>query len=154
MQSLAELYFAHPAWFWLALAALVLAVEVATGTGWLLWPSASAAVTSGVAALNLPFGLAGDIVVFAVLTIVSTLMARRFLPLSSDKGAPDVNDQTARLLGQSGIVVDGFVGGQGRVLVGGAEWPARSAGHEDLSKGARVTVESLDDGARLTVRAV
>ena len=40
------LYQAHPFGAWIALAAALLALEVATGSGWLLWPSASAAVTA------------------------------------------------------------------------------------------------------------
>jgi membrane protein implicated in regulation of membrane protease activity len=42
MHGLTLLYTTHPFWVWLAVAAIFLAVEVATGTGWLLWPAASA----------------------------------------------------------------------------------------------------------------
>lgn len=151
MAVLAGFDFSHPVWMWLALAALVLAVEIVTGTGWLLWPSVSAMVTGGIAALNPPFGWPGHIVVFAALTIISTLASRRFLPPLSTQG-PDVNDQSARLIGMSGSVVDDFVAGHGRVLVGGAEWVAQSADESPLIGGARVTVEAIEGGSRLTVR--
>ncbi len=38
--GLMSFYATHPFWVWLAVAAIFLAVEVATGTGWLLWPAA------------------------------------------------------------------------------------------------------------------
>ena len=44
-----EFYLLHPVWSWLTVAAILLAAEVATGTGWLLWPSASAAITAVIA---------------------------------------------------------------------------------------------------------
>ncbi|EJL25398.1 hypothetical protein PMI01_04370, partial [Caulobacter sp. AP07] len=41
MDGLMLFYMTHPFWVWLAVAAIFLAAEVATGTGWLLWPAAS-----------------------------------------------------------------------------------------------------------------
>ncbi len=153
MTLLAGFDFSHPVWLWLALAALILAVEIVTSTGWLLWPSVSAMVTGGISALDPPFGLGGQVVVFALLTIGSSLMARRFLPQTAPK-EPDLNDQTARLMGQSGTVVDDFSAGQGRVFVGGSEWPASSLDDQSLVKGARVSVEAVVDGAQLKVRGL
>jgi membrane protein implicated in regulation of membrane protease activity len=42
LAALAEILVAQPFWFWAGLAVALLAVEAATGTGWLLWPAASA----------------------------------------------------------------------------------------------------------------
>ena len=56
----------------MALAAAFLAVEMATGTGYLLWPAASAAVV-GVVAVFATLGAPIDILIFAGLTIASTL---------------------------------------------------------------------------------
>ena len=153
MAVLSGFDFSQPVWLWLALAALVLAIEIVTGTGWLLWPSVSAMVTGAIAALHPPFGVAGQVVVFSLLTIGSSLMARRFLPQTAPK-EPDLNDQTARLMGQSGTVVDDFSAGHGRVFVGGAEWPASSLDDQSLVKGARVSVEAVVDGAQLKVRGI
>ena len=153
MALLAGFDFSHPVWLWLALAALILAVEIVTSTGWLLWPSVSAMVTGGISALDPPFGLGGQVVVFAVLTIASTLASRRFLPPRSTEGL-DINDQTARLIGMVGTSVDDFVAGRGRVLVGGAEWVAQSIDEAPLIKGERVSVEAISDGSRLTVRPI
>ena len=46
MAALTEILAAQPFWFWAGLAAALLAVEAATGTGWLLWPASSAGVVA------------------------------------------------------------------------------------------------------------
>jgi membrane protein implicated in regulation of membrane protease activity len=51
-------------------------------------------------------------------------------------------------------VAKAFDKGHGRVLVGGAEWPAEADDQIALSLGAEVQVEALLDGGRLKVRGV
>ena len=99
MSPLAEFYLAHGFWFWLAVAGAVLAVEIAFGSGWLLWPAASAAVVAVVSLFTDSATL--EIGLFAVLTIVTTLGARRFWPRRT-QAAPDINDNVARLIGRQG----------------------------------------------------
>ncbi len=153
MEPLGAFYAAHPLWVWLAFAAVLLSIEVATGSGWLLWAAASAAATGLLTLLGLPLGLAGEIAVFAVLTLVSTLVSRRFF-----KGGPeqdsDINDQVHRLVGRSGEVARDFVRREGRVFVDGAEWSAESEDDAVLTAGLRVRVIGVTSGARLRVAAV
>ncbi len=42
MSDLSDFYLSHPLWIWAALGAGLLAIEVAAGSGWLLWPAAAA----------------------------------------------------------------------------------------------------------------
>ena len=42
MDGLTQLLASDPFWLWLVVGAVVLAVEVATGTGWLLWAAVAA----------------------------------------------------------------------------------------------------------------
>ncbi|HSS12379.1 MAG TPA: hypothetical protein VLL04_00700, partial [Rhizomicrobium sp.] len=79
----------HPFALWLAIGAVLLAVEVATGSGWLLWPAGSAAVM-GLLGLAYHFELNLQLVIFALLTIVTTLVGRRFFPRVAVGG--DIND--------------------------------------------------------------
>lgn len=140
----------QPFWLWAALAAALLAVEVATGSGWLLWASASAAVTGalvGLVELSLPTA----VLAFAVLTIVSTLLARRYLPRSVTASGQDINDNVGRVVGHQGSAVAAFSGGAGRVFVDGKEWAAELEGDDRLEAGARVEVTAVE-GARLRVR--
>jgi len=150
MTVFADLYIAHPAWIWAAVAAALLAVEVAAGSGWLLWPAASAGVVAIIEGFR-ETPLAAAVLIFAVLTIVSTLTARRYVPRRpSDAG--DINDNIARLIGHEGRVVAAFQAGAGRVFIDGKEWAAELEGGEALESGARVTVSGVA-GARLKVRA-
>ena len=150
MDLLASFHATHPFWVWLAVAAIFLAIEVATGSGWLLWPAASAAVV-GVISLVAPLGAPVEVALFALLTIATTVLARRFLKPVLDGDAPDLNDPLTRLLGRDGEVLAPFENGVGRVFVDGKEWQARLDG-EAPSPGQRIEVIALD-GATLTVRA-
>ncbi|MGA0608171.1 NfeD family protein [Phenylobacterium sp. VNQ135] len=150
MQTLADLYAAQPFWIWVALAAGLLAIEIMSGSGWLLWASASAAAVALATALG-DLSLAMAVLVFALLTIVSTLLARRYLPRSVAAGAGDINDNIERLVGRSGAAVQPFSGGAGRVLIDGKEWPAELEDGGAVDAGSRVEVTGIS-GVRLTVR--
>lgn len=151
MGALAELYAAHPFWAWMALAAVLLGVEMATGSGWLLWPAASAAAVAllaRLAGLDAPVAIS----VFAGLTILTTFVARRYLPHPLRPRGGDINDNIARLVGHEGRVVAGFQDHVGRVFIDGKEWAAELADGDHLEAGARVQVVGVN-GARLQVRS-
>jgi len=148
--DLVGLYLAHPFWWWVAAGVLLLAIEVATGTDQLLWPAASAGVVAVLEILNAPLPPGADFGLFAVLTIVSALLARRYLRRPA--AGPDVTDRALRLVGSQGEAVGAFHRGQGRVFVDGAEWAAEVEGEAVLGRGDRVEVVRLLDGGRLLVR--
>lgn len=148
-----DAYAAHAFWIWLGLAGALLAIEVAVGSGWLLWPSASAAAV-GVLALLISPSLPVALFVFAILTIASTLLARRYFPRSAIAGAGDINDNIGRLVGQQGLAAGPFADGRGRVLIDGKEWLAELDGGGALDAEARVTVLGVSDGSRLRVKPV
>lgn len=149
MDGVVDLYAAHGFWIWLAIGAAILAAEVATGSGWLLWPAASAAATALLTLVTQDTAL--EIGVFAGLTIVTSLLARRYWPRSSGESA-DINDNVGRLIGQTGRAASAFAGGDGRVLIDGKEWAAELDGGDSLSVGAEVEVTGLSGGSRLRVR--
>ena len=149
MDWLAELYRQQPFWVWLAVGAVILIAEVATGSGWLLWAAGSAAVVAYLGMLGLDLGLPGEIALFSVLTIASTFVGRRFIR-RHDK--PDINDNAERLIGREGLTTSAFIGGYGRVAVEGCEWAAELEDDEALPAGVRVEVSAMADGARLRVR--
>ena len=151
MELLTGLYANHPFWSWLALAAILLALEVVTGSGYLLWPSASAAVTAMLTGLGLKLPVA--VALFAGLTIVTTLVARRYLPKPFRPRGPDINDPSHRIVGHEGRAASAFAGGRGRVFVDGKEWAAELEGGDELAAGSGVKVTGLLTGARLKVKA-
>ncbi len=150
MDGLMSFYATHPFWVWLAVAAIFLAVEVATGTGWLLWPAASAALV-GVLTLAIQPGLPVELGLFAVLTIATTYFARRFLRPVLEANNADLNDPSLRLVGRDGEALDGFTNGKGRVFVDGKEWAAVASEGAAPTAGQKVSVVAVD-GAVLTVR--
>lgn len=133
-----------PFWVWIAIAALLVTAEVSTGSGWLLWPAGAAvvvAVLTAVADLGLPMELA----IFAVVTSVSALLGRRFLPKAL-MSTPDINDNVGRLVGHEGRMV-----GVDRVFIDGKDWAA--VADEALEAGQRVEVVAAQ-GSVLRVRAL
>lgn len=143
--------FADPFWVWIAAGAVLLAIEVATASGWLLWAAGCAAAVGLLTLLPIEMSEPVRIALFAILTMVSTLASRRLLPRRAEAG-DDINDRTAALIGKTGRAQGAFRDGSGRVLIDGAEWDAES---EDkvIADGARVRVEKVLGGARLSVRA-
>lgn len=151
MDAIYAFYLAHPFWVWLALGAILLAVEVMTGSGYLLWPAASAAVV-GLLTLGLGLGLPVELGAFAALTLVTTILARRYLPDPLKPTGPDINDTATRLVGHRGHAATNFEGRHGRVFVDGKEWAAELATGDPLLTGAEIKVVGVAGGALLKVQ--
>lgn len=151
MGDLFDLALANPFWVWAALGAGLLAAEMATGSGWLLWPAASAGAVA-VLTLVTPLSWLQQTLVFAVLTIVTTFVARRYFAARlGEPGGHDINDNVARLVGHRGKAVRAFAGRDGRVFIDGKEWAAELDEGEALADGASVEVTGVS-GSRLRVR--
>ncbi len=151
MGAIAGFYALQPFWLWLAVAAICLAIEVSTGTGWLLWPAASAFVI-GLIAQALHPGAVLEIGLFAILTIASTYLARRFLRPVLEPTGPDLNDPLKRLIGQRGQVLSTFEQGRGRVFVDGKDWAAET--EEPIPAISQEVVVIGLNGAVLKVRKI
>ncbi len=150
MDTLASVYYSQPMWIWAGLAAGLLAVEVLTGSGWLLWVAASAGLTAVVVALA-GTSLPTTVLIFAVLTLISTLGVRRYLPRGASTDGDDINDNVGRIVGHRGSSVSPFVGGMGRVSIDGKEWAAQLVEGDALAVGTSVEVTGVD-GSQLKVR--
>ena len=151
MTALADIYAAQPFWIWLAVGVLLLAVEAAFSTEWLLWPAVSAGIVAVLAALGLSLGFPVEVGVFATLTLISTLMSRRLIQRVNPSDSPDINDRDARLVGQRARVVEAFVGGRGRVFVSGAEWPAEIEGVAPIVGEDVIVERTLGSGLKVRV---
>ncbi len=151
MDAAEALVFAHPFWVWIAIGGAFLIGELATGSGWLLWPAGSAAIVAVTTAFT-RIGWPSEIVLFVVVGVIATYLGRRFLP-PVPKGARDINDPSPRLIGRSGEAATAFKGGLGRVFVDGKEWAAELEGGDELDEKAKVEVTEILGGARLKVRA-
>lgn len=151
---IADLYANYALWVWLALGGVLLATELVTGSGWLLWPAACAGVLALFTLTGIQIGPVGEIALFSVLTIATSILARRFTPSWSKPDGKDINDRTGDLVGLTGEAVSLFAGGYGRVMVDGTEWAAELDGAGDVGPGSKIKVLRVIDGAKLKVRAV
>jgi inner membrane protein len=114
-------------WLWLILGLVLLGIEVFFTTQWLLWSAASAGIVAVITLLHLAIGPVGQVALFLSLSLVCSLLSRRFM--KSVPETSDVNDSQARLIGQYATIISGFEPEQGtmrfgRVLIDGVEWPA------------------------------
>ena len=151
MHAIFDLYAAQAFWMWIGLAAILLGVETLTGSGYLLWPAGSAGIV-GVVAVGAHQGLPRDMVIFAVLTLVTTFVGRRYLRPAPTPPQGEFNDRGARLVGMTGQAVADFKDGHGRVFVDGAEWIAETDAGAAVAAGSRVEVSAVIGGGRLKVR--
>ena len=152
MDFIQNLYATQPFWIWLVIGVILLGIEAAASTEWLLWPAVSAGVVALISALFPTLGLGVEAGVFATLTVIATLASRTLIKRVNPAEEPDINDRDLRLVGERARVVEAFVDGRGRVFVSGSEWPAEIEGAAPLA-GESVVVESVS-GPRLRVRAI
>lgn len=139
-----------PHWFWLSLGVLLAAAEIVAPGFFLIWLGAAAIVT-GVIAWVVPLSMPMQLGIFALLSFVALYGARRWLkanPITSSD--PNLNDRTARLIGEVLTLVTAIENGRGRARVGDGEWPVRGP---DAPAGAKVRVTGADGGT-LLVEAV
>ena len=150
MDAVVALYESQPFWLWIALGCLILAIEAASGTEWLLWPAVSAGLVGVITLVAPDLGFVVELALFAILTLGISLASRRLIKRVNPE-EPDINDRNARLIGARAEVVQSFIDGRGRVFVSGSEWPADLEG-EAPPVGARVIVAAID-GPRLKVKS-
>ncbi len=147
MDQAEAFFFAHPFWAWIAIGGVFLIGELMTGSGWLLWPAAAAAVV-GVTSEFVDLGWPKEIVLFVVAALAFTYLGRRFLR-PAPKGHGDINDLSPRLIGQEGEAVGAFKQGIGRIFVDGKEWAAELDGGGDLPTKSKLEVVEILGGAKL-----
>jgi len=137
----------EPHWAWLAIGLLLALAEMAIPGVFLIW-MAGAALITGAVAWALPIGVPWQVVLFAVLAVVSVFLGRRYLAANPVVGAdPKMNDRGARSVGEMVVVTHAIDGGSGRVKLGDSEWLAKGP---DAEPGTRMRV-SGHDGAVLLV---
>ncbi len=115
-------------WWWVAAALALGTIEVLTFSFFLIWP-ALAALTVAILMWAFP-GLAGSwqIVVFAVLSILYTLIGRQWVMSRQQASSenPELNQRSAALIGRRAVVLDGFADGHtGNVEIDGTRWRAQ-----------------------------
>ncbi|USU05729.1 NfeD family protein [Sphingomonadaceae bacterium OTU29MARTA1] len=105
---------------------------------------AIAAGIVGVATLALPLPLEAQIAAFAVWSVVTVLIGKRWyvdFPVASSD--PQLNDRAARMIGQTVVVEVPIDADGGRVHIGDGSWPARGT---PAAAGTRVRIAEVRGG--------
>ena len=149
------LFFANQlvAWHWLAFGVVLLALEIATPTNYLLWPGI-AALLIGALKFLIP-GLDGvlSIFLFAVLAVASTVVWQRSGFGMATSAAPNnLNARMQTYLGRKGTAAGDFVAGRGAILLDDTRWSAAVVDGSEPRNGDMLQVTGAD-GTVLRVRA-
>lgn len=141
-------------WYWLAFGMGLMLVEVLVPGVLFLWLGA-AAILTGLLMLAVPdMTWEIQLVVFAVLSVVSVFVGRRYVyshPEPTDH--PTLNRRGENFIGQQYALDGATSGGHGRIKIGDSLWAvAISPQGTELAADARVTVVGVD-GSTLVVEA-
>jgi len=144
MESVQDFLWPVTIWHWLAVAAILFAIEMMLGTFDLLLISLSALVTAAWAALA-PGSLGAweiQLLVFFLSSAALILLGRTvFRGLrTGGPGEPSLNKRMERMRGARGSAATTFSAGRGRVRIGDTEWSAESQDGADIEIGQSVEV--------------
>lgn len=141
--------------WWLALAVLLLLLEMGSGTFFLLWLSAPAFVMAGLTWLAPGIAWQWQLTLFAFGGIAAVLGWRHFRPSVNVSARADdgqlLNQRGAALIGREFTLEQDLTDGQGRLRVGDSWWQAQA--HSDLTAGTKVRVIGVE-GATLRIEEV
>jgi membrane protein implicated in regulation of membrane protease activity len=128
-------------WSWLIFGIVLLVAELLLPGNFLVWVGIAGIITGG---LSLLFADSSwwiwqsQWIVFAVLSMISVFVGRRWLVRSNAASdEPTLNQRSASLIGRTANLIDPIVNGHGRVKIGDTVWMVNGP---DLPVGAKVRV--------------
>ena len=129
---------------WLALAAILIGLEMVMPTQYLIWPGIAAIVT-GLIAFVADVGWPAQLSIFGVLS-VALVVGSHYMPKTAAgaQKATTLNQRTDQLVGRTAVVADDFYNGHGAVTVGDTRWEAQSLDGSDLTAGTRVQIVAAE----------
>lgn len=150
MDTLLNLLVAIGPLHWMVLGLVLLIVEMATGTTYLLWPAVAAFVCALVALIFQTSWIA-EVALFAALIIVLTYFGHPLVKRWREEGAASgLNERSVTMIGKRGVVAN-FANGVGSVKIADTIW--RVVSEDALEAGQSVEVASIE-GVTLKVKRV
>ncbi len=141
MQDLMTFVLSLGGWLWFILALILILLESVLPGIHFIW-FGMAAIIVGFLALALDIDWQIQVFLFAILSVVTALLARRFLsPENTVTDEPSLNERGAYYVGRVVVVEEPIVNGRGRVRVGDSLWTASGP---DMATGARAKVTRVD----------
>jgi len=130
-----------PGWLWMIGGVLMLAAEIIAPGVFLVWIGIAAIVT-GLFALLFGIGVAGQLGLFALYSVLAVLVGRRVYAVKGiEHSDPSLNNPSFRLVGKRVLVVQPVDEDGGRVRVGDSEWSARGG---PAQPGERVRITGVE----------
>ncbi len=150
---MAALFESLSCWHWLALALLLLMVEMAGAGGYLLWAGMSAGVTALLLWLVPGLSWQMQLVVFSVGAVIMALgwwqyqqRRPRVVP------EPLLNQRSAQYVGRIFTLSDAIENGRGKIRVDDSFWEVSAA--QDMPVGTRVRITAVEHDQIFCVEAV
>jgi membrane protein implicated in regulation of membrane protease activity len=131
-------------WHWLIFGVLLMALEVLAPAMVLMWFGFGAIVTGITLWLFPGLGFAGQILMFALVSLVSVFGWRKshFREENIRSDTPDLNNRLLSHIGKEYVLTDAIINGRGTIRVGDTAWRVQS--DDDMPAGARVRVTGVD----------
>ena len=138
---------------WMMLGIVLLGVELATGTTYILWVAA-AAILLAVVTFILPISWTTQFIIFFILSVILLVLGHIYVRPKFKGGEPaDLNDRARTMVGEPVKAVADFEFGKGRVSHGDTQWAAALISGKEAKAGDQLRIVSVK-GATLQVEAV
>jgi membrane protein implicated in regulation of membrane protease activity len=130
-----------PGWLWLIGGVILLILEV-LAPGFFLVFIGAAAIAAGLFTVLFGLGIAGQLALFVLYTLLAVMLCRRFYATSNSASPiPFLNDPSRRLVGKVVTVVSPVDEHHGRVRLADGEWSAKGG---PAAIGERVRITGID----------
>ncbi len=139
-------------WHWLILGFLLMALEVVAPAMVLMWFGFGAILTGAVLWLVPSLPLGGQILIFAVVSLISVVGWRksRFREENIPTTNPELNNRLLSHLGKEYVLTQAIIDGRGAIRVGDTAWRVSGV---DMPSGTKVRITGVD-GVMFTVEKV
>jgi membrane protein implicated in regulation of membrane protease activity len=154
MEYLNDLVSGENGWGWMALAAILFALDVLAPGFYLVWFAGAAGVV-GMLLFAVPLANPWPLVVFCGASLVALLLGRALWGSHRERESdrPLLNQRGRQLVGHTFLLSDPIQGGRGRIKVGDTVWavsgpnlPAGQLVRVKSAEGMLLTVEAADNG--------
>ena len=129
-------------WHWLVLGVVLAIIEVFAPGAFFLWLGISAAIVGSVLWLIPGISWEAQLLIFAILSVASVVIARRYLtahPLETD--LPNLNQRGQQYVGRIFTLLEPVVNGQGKIQVDDSTWKITC---EDCEAGTKVIINGVE----------
>ena len=129
-------------WHWLVLGVVLSIIEVFAPGAFFLWLGISAAIVGSVLWVFPGISWELQLLFFAILSIASVVVARRYLiahPLETD--LPNLNQRGRQYVGRTFTLIEPVVNGQGKIQVDDSTWKITC---EDCQAGTKVIINGVE----------